>query len=68
MKSGFDRFDLESEMTNTSLIIQDLELFRESFDLRDQEDNFILGLITIYDKRHEKLMSIFEEMVHERKV
>lgn len=68
MKLGFDRFDLETEIVNASMIIQDLELFREVFDLSDKEDNFILGLISIYDKRHERLMSIFENMVKEKQI
>lgn len=57
------RFELENRMMACWNIIDDLKVARERFDFDDREDNYMLGLITIYQEKFEHLQECFEELI-----
>lgn len=65
-----DRFDLEQQILACWNIVEDLELLRESMGReksKDDLDNFVLSLKTIYEAKFEKLFGTFEKMIEEKK-
>jgi len=59
-----DRFDLEQEIVGCWNILEDIRLMRERFEFDDREDNYLLGLQSIYGERFEELFQTFEELIH----
>ena len=63
LEDRLNRFNFENDLVNFSEIVGHLEKFREVFELSDEEDNYILGLVTIYSKRFDRLFEDFEELI-----
>lgn len=61
-----DRFDLEAAIHDSANILNDIDLIREEIELNDQVDNLLLGLQHLYTLRFDKLVRVFEEIVHNR--
>lgn len=59
-----DRFDLETAIMSCWNIVDDIDKFREKYELNDKEDNYLLGLSTIYQVKFELLFDIFEDLIH----
>lgn len=59
------RFELESRIMACWNIVDDLKIARERLELKDREDNYLLGLITIYQEKFEYLQESLEELVAE---
>jgi hypothetical protein len=62
------RFDLEQQIMNCWLIIEDLKLLAELNQEDDKISNYVLGLITIYEHKFEKLFHTFEQLIQEEKI
>lgn len=54
--------DVEQEIFRCWHVVEDLQLFYEAMDNLDddQRQNYILGLITIYNTRFNNLMDLYE--------
>jgi hypothetical protein len=55
-------FDVEQEIFRCWHVVEDLQLLYEAMDTMnaDQRQNYILGLITIYNTRFNSLMDLYE--------
>jgi len=55
-------FDIEQEIFRCWHVVEDLQLLYEAVDTMtiDQRENYILGLITIYNTRFNALMDLYE--------
>lgn len=64
------QFELESEMMNCWNVVDDIRTLYESFDRKEltQDDiqNVLLGLMTLYQMKFEKLQSVYEKMLREK--
>lgn len=58
-----NRFELESRIMSCWNIVDDLKIARERLELKDREDNYLLGLITIYQEKFEYLQESLEELI-----
>lgn len=67
-----DRFDLETQITNASLIVEELKLLNEGVlerDLsKDDISNILIGLATLYELKFDKLINSFEQLVNAKKI
>lgn len=59
-----DRFDFEQQILKCWGITEDLYALAERYEHDDELSNFILGIMNVYELRHDKLWRIFEEMVY----
>lgn len=60
-------YDLEQAMMNCWNVVDDLDTFYNRMDdlTEDQAMNYILGLVTIYQLKFEKMQSILENVIRE---
>jgi hypothetical protein len=59
-----DRFDLEQEIMKCWSITEDIQNFLAEDELTtDQQQNYLLGLATIYEVKFNKLWTAFENCV-----
>jgi hypothetical protein len=59
-----DRFDLEQEIMRCWNVTEDIQNLLASEDLTtDQQQNYLLGLATIYEVKFQKLWDVFEKCV-----
>ena len=59
-----DRFDLEQEIMKCWSITEDIQNFLAEDELTpDQQQNYLLGLATIYEVKFQKLWDAFENCV-----
>lgn len=67
-----DRFDLEQEIMNCWNVVQDVKTLREtisnSVTTQDFQENFLLGLETIYEVKFEKLWAAFEQCIKNKEI
>lgn len=68
-----DRFDLEQQIMKCWQVTDEIQLLNESVLERDEltQDeisNFLIGLVSIYDMKFEKLFNQFSELVKEGKI
>ena len=63
-----DRFDFEQQIMTCWNVVEDIKAVYELSDLRqpseDEMSNLLLGLQAMYQIKFEKLMNMFEKMVH----
>lgn len=63
-----DRFDFEQQIMTCWNVVEDIKAIYELSDLRqpseDEMSNLLLGLQAMYQIKFEKLMDMFEKMVH----
>lgn len=66
------RFDLEQEIMHCWSIVEDVKALRETISnsivTQDFQENFLLGLETIYQVKFQKLWETFEECVSNRQL
>lgn len=52
-------------------VVDDIELLRQLSDIRqvskDEQDNYLLGLKTIYQAKFEKLFDLHEQLIKQQK-
>jgi len=62
-----DRFDLEQQIMECWNVTKDIQLLRETISnkivTQDFQENFLLGLETIYEAKFEKLWDTFERCI-----
>ena len=62
-----DRFDLEQHIMECWNVTKDIQLLRETISdkivTQDFQENFLLGLETIYEAKFEKLWETFERCI-----
>ena len=62
-----DRFDLEQNIMECWNVTKDIQLLRETISdkvvTQDFQENFLLGLETIYEAKFEKLWDTFERCI-----
>ena len=64
-----DRFDLEQEIMKCWSITEDIQNFLAEDELTpDQQQNYLLGLATIYEVKFNKLWTAFENCVKSNQV
>ena len=67
-----DRFDLEQQIMECWNIIKDIQLLRETISdkivTQDFQENYLLGLETIYETKFEKLWETFEKCIRAEQV
>jgi len=67
-----DRFDLEQEIMHCWSIVEDIKALRETISeqivTQDFQENYLLGLETIYEVKFEKLWSAFEHCISTRQI
>lgn len=67
-----DRFDFEQQIMTCWNVVEDIKAVYELSDLRevseDEMANLLLGLQSLYQVKFEKLMFMFEQMVHNGKI
>lgn len=71
-----DRFDLENAITDCSRVSDDLDLMLEeiidgAIDTKfncDSVHNALLGIKELHERRCQKLMTVFETLLHEGKI
>lgn len=67
-----NRFDLEQEIMHCWSVVEDLKLLRENISdkivTQDFQENFLLGLETIYQAKFEKLWETFEKCVSNKEL
>jgi len=64
-----DRFDLEQDIMKCWNVIEDLQNLYDCEDLtEDQQQNYLLGLITIYEVKFNKLWNSFEHSVSNKEI
>jgi hypothetical protein len=64
-----DRFDLEQDIMKCWNVIEDLQNLYDCEDLtEDQQQNYLLGLITIYEVKFNKLWNSFEHCVSNKEI
>ena len=71
IKPLYDRFDLEQQIMSCWTITDDLKILNESIlegGTVDENANICTGLQALYDKKFEKLFSIFEYLIHTKKI
>ena len=63
-------FDLEQQILRCWLVcddIQDLRKFRDERKLTEDElDNYLLGLVSLYQVKFENLFSLYEQVLQEQ--
>ena len=63
-------FDLEQQILRCWSVcddIQDLRKFRDERKLTEDElDNYLLGLVSLYQVKFENLLSLYEQMLREQ--
>ena len=66
------QFDLEQQIMRCWSVcddIQDLRKFRNERKLTEDElDNYLLGLVSLYQVKFENLFSLYEQMLREQAV
>jgi len=71
MSCVYDRFDLEQEIMRCWNILEDLKILQENIlngGTVDENANINLGIMSLYEKKFEKLFEIFELLVHFKKI
>lgn len=67
-----DRFDLEQQIMECWNITKDIQLLRETISdkivTQDFQENYLLGLETIYETKFEKLWETFEKCIRAEQV
>jgi hypothetical protein len=64
-----DRFDLEQDIMKCWNVVEDLQNLYSCENLtEDEQQNYLLGLITIYEVKFQKLWESFENSVKTGKV
>jgi hypothetical protein len=64
-----DRFDLEQEIMECWNVTRDLQNFYNCEVLtEDEQQNYLLGLIAIYEVKFNKLWDTFETLVRDRQI
>ena len=69
-----DRFEFEKKIMACWNVVDDIKTLRRQYmDLgtdmtKDQVDNYLLGLETIYQVKFNQLFDQFEAMIRERKI
>jgi hypothetical protein len=64
-----DRFDLEQDIMKCWNVIEDLQNLYDCENLtEDQQQNYLLGLITIYEVKFNKLWNSFEHSVSNKEI
>jgi hypothetical protein len=64
-----DRFDLEQDIMKCWNVIEDLQNLYDCEGLtEDQQQNYLLGMITIYEVKFNKLWESFEHCVRNKEV
>lgn len=69
-----DRFEFEKKIMACWNVVDDIKTLRHQYmDLgtdmtKDQVDNYLLGLETIYQVKFNQLFDQFEAMIRERKI
>ena len=67
-----DKFDLEQGILQSWSITDEIELLREAISNEglqaDAVDNFLLGLVTIYNVKFDKLFNTYCQLIQERKI
>jgi len=67
-----DRFDLEQEIMECWNVTKDVKLLRETISnnvvTQDFQENFLLGLETIYEAKFEKLWNTFENCIKSKQI
>jgi len=59
-----DRFDLEQDIMKCWNVVEDLQnLYHAEGLTEDEQQNYLLGLITIYEVKFQKLWESFENSV-----
>jgi len=59
-----DRFTLEQDIMQCWNVVEDLQNLYDSEDLTpDQQQNYLLGMITIYEVKFNKLWQSFEKSI-----
>jgi hypothetical protein len=67
-----DRFDLEQEIMHCWSVCDDIKALRETISnklvTQDFQENYLLGLETIYQVKFEKLWDAFEQCVANKQI
>lgn len=64
-----DRFDLEQDIMKCWNVVEDLQNLYDCEQLtKDQQQNYLLGLITIYEVKFNKLWKSFEDSVNNKQI
>ena len=64
-----DRFDLEQNIMKCWNVIEDLQNLYSTEGLsEDEQQNYLLGLITIYEVKFQKLWDSFEDCIKSKQV
>lgn len=67
-----DRFDLEQEIMNCWSVVEDVKALRETISnnlvTQDFQENYLLGLETIYQVKFEKLWATFEQCIKAKQI
>ena len=64
-----DRFDLEQDIMKCWNVIEDLQNLYSAEGLsEDQQQNYLLGLITIYEVKFQKLWESFEGCIKDNQI
>lgn len=68
MNNESNRFDLEHEIMNCWRVVDDLKMYYDHSDemTEDQKMNMMLGIITIYELRFDKMFKTFEECIRKK--
>jgi hypothetical protein len=64
-----DRFDLEQDIMKCWNVVEDLQNLYDCEDLtEDQQQNYLLGLIAIYEVKFNKLWNSFENSISNKQI
>ena len=67
---SYDRFDLEQGIMDTWKVTDDIQLFYDNMENMDEDRrmNYMLGLMEMYSLKFDKLWTIFEQLVQDKKI
>lgn len=68
---SFDRFDFEQAIMTAWSVTDDLDLVLEAMDdgaSKDEIRNMLIGIKALQDRKFQKVFSMFEEGVADRKI
>lgn len=67
---SYDRFDLEQSIMDTWKVTDDIQLFYDNMENMDDDRrmNYMLGLMEMYSLKFDRLWTIFEQLVQDKKV
>lgn len=65
-----DRFDLEQEIMDCWSVTRDIDLFYNTQDTmtQDQQQNYLIGLVAIYEAKFQKMWDTFEHCIKIKQV